>query len=127
MDNKNKKDEVIYNSYTEEEMENYREITKNMDFLKRNEVEREFNLSQIIILTSFLFILITLTVSGFFMNKFGALFYFHGFFLLLMVSIVSFIYSFKNIKNIKWFILPMVLAGFQIFLCLSYMFANLYL
>ena len=127
MENKNKKEKFVYNSYTEEEMENYREMTRNMDFLKRNEVEREFNLSQIIILTSFLLVLIILTVSGFFMEKLGALFYFHGFFLLLMISIVSFIYSFKNIKNIKWFILPMVLAGFQTFLCLSYMFANLYL
>lgn len=126
MDNKNKKEKFVYNSYTEKEMESYREMTRNMDFLKRNEVEREFNLSQIIILTSFLFILITLTVSGFFMKKLGSLFYFHGFFLLLMISIISFIYSLKNIKNVKWYILPMILSFIQIVLSLSNMFIDLY-
>lgn len=119
--NKDKKD-MSYNYYTNKEKDNYREMHDNIDFTKKFEVERQYNLSQGIILTIIWLVLIVLTLSNVFFELFGLLLYFHGFFLLLMFSLVCLIYSYKKIKESKWFLFPLLLAIIQIILSLSNMF-----
>ena len=122
-----KKDkEVVYNAYTEEELANYKELHSNIDFSNKIEIEKQYNLSQIIILSISWLILIILSISGTLFNLFSVFLYFHVFFLLLMFSIVLLIYSIKGLKITNWYLFTLVLSIIQIIVSLCNMFTNLY-
>lgn len=118
--------EVVYNAYTKEELENYKELHNNMNFSNKIEVEKQYNLSQIIILSISWIFLIILSIIGTLFNLFSIFLYFHGFFLLFIFSIVLLIYSIKRLKITNWYLFTLVLSIIQIIVSLCNMFTNLY-
>ncbi|MGM9879065.1 MAG: hypothetical protein ACI31R_03480 [Bacilli bacterium] len=116
---KNKKSTFFYDAYKKEKdkykilRESIKEGLGNYDnMLKRSRKEAISLLITLVIIIS---------LSIFFIPKLG-IFYFHGYFLLLMACILILAHSYKNIKDTKLFILVFILSIITIFFILSGMF-----
>ena len=115
----NKKSTFFYDAYKGEK-DKYKIIREGINegiekydnILKRSRKEAISLLITLIIITS---------LAIFFIPKLG-IFYFHGYFLLLMACILILTNSYKNIKDTKLFILVFILSLITIFFILACMF-----